>query len=237
MRPVLDDFRHATRRLGATPAFAMTAVLTLALGLGASTAIFTALNTLLLRPLPYAEPERLVFIWGHRDTAPQLPVSLPVALDVAQRTRSFVGVEAWTSLPDTQFSLTAAGEPVDVQYAVVSAGLFPLLGAQPVRGRLFGAADDRLGSPRVAILSERLWRDRFASSGDLVGRAIVLDGAPYTVVGVLVDSFRFVEYPRAPAIWLPLGSDPFRDRRFAPVATMGVAARLRPGVSPETART
>jgi putative ABC transport system permease protein len=237
MRPVLDDFRHATRRLGATPAFAMTAVLTLALGLGASTAIFTALNTLLLRPLPYPEPERLVFIWGHRDTAPQLPVSLPVALDVAQRTRSFVGVEAWTSLPDTQFSLTAAGEPIDVQYAVVSAGLFPLLGGQPVRGRLFGAADDRLGSPQVAILSERLWRDRFASSGDLVGRAIVLDGAPYTVVGVLADSFRFVEYPRAPAIWLPLGSDPFRDRRFAPVATMGVAARLRPGVSLETART
>ena len=235
---MLQDVKYAIRRLAATPAFTVTAIVTLALGLGATTAIFGALNATMLRPLPYPAADRLVFVWGHRETAPtpQLPVSLPVALDVRLRTRSFAAVETWTSLSDTRFSLTTGGDPEDVQYAVVSAGLFPLLGARPVRGRVFGEGDDRLGASHVAVISERLWRRRFSGADDLIGQAIVLDGMPYSVVGVLDEGFRFVEFPRAPDVWLPLGSDPFRDRRFAPVATMGVVARLRTGVSLEAAR-
>jgi len=238
MATVWTDVRYAARRLAATPGFTLAVVLTLALGLGVNTAMFTALEAMVYRSLPYPDADRLVFVWGHRPASPMplLPVSLPVALTVGERSHSLDRVEAWTSLPDTRFSLTDGGNPIDVQYAVVSSGLLPMLGAQPVRGRGFTAADDRMGTPRVAMISGRLWQDRFAAADDVVGRSLSLDGDAYTVVGILPSSFRFVDYPRSPDVWLPLGSDPFQARRFAPMAAMGIVAHLAPGATVETAR-
>jgi len=238
MDTLLQDLRYAARTLARSRGFTLAAVATLALGIGANASVFGAIHGLFLAPLPYPHADRMLFVWGHRTTSthPQLPVSLPVALDVHRRTRSFDAVAAWTSLPDTRFSLTGAGEPVDVQYAVVTAELIPLLGGRLVAGRGLLAEDDSLGAARVALIGERLWRDRFGASSATLGRAITLDGVPYDVVGVVAEDFRFVEYPRAPEIWLPLGSDPFGDRRFAPAAAMGVIARLRPGVTLDAAR-
>ncbi len=121
--------------------------------IGATTAIFTAVNAVFLRPLPYPDADRLVFVWGYRAQPDrQLPISLPVALEVESQDRVFDRVGAWTSAPDTRFSLTTGGEPEDVQYAVVSADLFPLLGAAAARGRRFERLDDRMGAPRVAMI-------------------------------------------------------------------------------------
>lgn len=121
---------------------------------------------------------------------------------MASQDRVFDRLGAWTSAPDTRFTLTTGGDPEDVQYAVVSADLFPLLGAVAARGRRFEAADDRMGAPRVAMLSHRLWQRRFAGSDAIVGPAIRLDGQPHVVIGVLPAGFRFVEFPRAPDVGL-----------------------------------
>jgi predicted permease len=237
MDTLIQDVRYAARRLTASPGFSVAALLTLALGIGANSAIFGAIHAMFLRQLPYPDADRLVFVWGHRKeaTTPQLPVSLPVVLDLREHARSFDVIEAWTSTPDTRFALTGAGDPQDVQYAVVTAGLLRLLGADPVVGRRFTAEDDRPGAAPVVQVSDRLWR-RLGGRPDIVGSRLLLDGAPHTVVGVLPSTFRFVDAPRAPDVWLPLGSDPFRDRRFAPVASMGIVARLRDGVPIERAR-
>ena len=232
MDHLLQDLRYSRRMLARAPGFTAVAILTLAMGIGATTAIFTAVNAVFLRPLPYPDADRLVFVWGHRaEPDRQLPISLPVALEAASRGRVFDRLGAWTSAADTRFSLTTGGEPEDVQYAVVSADLLPLLGAAAERGRCFEASDDRMGAPRVAMISHSLWRRRFGQSDAIVGKSIRLDGEPHIVVGVLPATFRFVEFPRAPEVWLPLGSDPFRERRFAPVASMGAIAHLRAGVT------
>jgi putative ABC transport system permease protein len=161
---------------------------------------------------------------------------LPVAFNVASHDRVFDRLGVWTSGTDTRFSLTTGGEPEDVQYAVVSADLFPILGAAAERGRRFEAADDRMGAPRVAMISHSLWQRRFGRSDTLIGQSIRLDGQPHRVIGVLPAGFRFVEFPRAPDVWLPLGSDPFRERRFAPTAAMGAVAHLRNGVTVDMAQ-
>ena len=118
MSTVWTDVRYALRRLAATPGFTIAVVLTLALGLGVNTAMFTALEATTYRSLPYPDADRLVFVWGHRPASlmPLLPVSLPVAFTVGERSHSLDRVEAWTSLPDTRFSLTDGGNPIDVQY-------------------------------------------------------------------------------------------------------------------------
>lgn len=238
MQTLTQDVRFGLHALARSPLFTIVAATMLALGIGANLAVFAAVKALFLRPLPYPDASRLVFVWGHRDEAatPLLPVSLPVALRIAGHATTFDRVGAWTSLADTRFSLTGVGEAEDVQYAVVSAGLLDLLGARAAAGRTFRAADDRLGAPHVAVISDRLWRRGLGALPSAVGQTLTLDGAPYTVVGVLDPAFRFVDHPRAPDVWLPLGSDPFVDRRFAPAAAMGVVAHLRTGATLERAQ-
>ena len=239
MPGVVNDLRFAIRSLLKHRGFSAVIIATLALGIGANTAIFSVVNAALLRPLPFPDPDNLYLVWNHRPTSgfPQLPLSLPNALDVRQRARSFASLAMWTSFNDSRFSVTggcaaADCEPEKVQYALVSSNLLAVLGARPALGRSFGAADDERATAHGVIVSHRLWERRYANGRSVAGATITLDGNTLDVVGVLPAGFRFVSAPREPDVWLPFGLDPFRDRVYARGANaLGVVGRLRPGVS------
>ena len=245
MQTVVSDLRYALRSLRAHPAFTAVIIATLALGIGANTAIFSVVNAALLRPLPFRDADRLVLIWGERPASgyPQIPVSLPNFLDVRARARSFEDMAVWTSFTESRFSLTgvcaadAACEPEKVQYAVVSSNLFSVLGTRPSLGQGFISTDDSRETVRGVIVSRRLWDRRFTGRRTIDGATITLDGVRQPVLGVLPADFRFVNAPREPDVWLPLGLDPFRDRVYARGANaLGVVAKLRVGVPPASAQ-
>ena len=245
MQTVVSDIRFALRSLAARPAFSATVIATLALGIGANTAIFSVVNAALLRPLPFRDADRLVLIWSEKPASgyPQLPLSLPNFLDVRRRARSFDDMAVWTSFNDSRFSLTGACaapsgcEPEKVQYAIVSSNIFSVLGTRTELGQGFIAADDARESVRGVLVSRRLWDRRFTGRRSVEGATLTLDGVTRAVIGVLPASFAFVNAPREPDVWLPLGLDPFRDRIYARGATaLGVVAKLRAGVPPTAAQ-
>ena len=244
MLNVVSDFRFAIRSLLKHRAFAALIVATLALGVGANTAIFSVVNAALLRPLPFPESQNLYLVWAHRPASgmPQLPVSLPNFIDIRTRARSFESMAVWTSFADSRFSVTGgcAGadcEPEKVQYAVASSNLFAVLGIRPQLGRDFEPTDDQRATAHGVIVSRKLWDRRFGERRSLVGATITLDGNKLDVIGVLPADFRFVNAPRDPDVWLPLGLDPFRDRIYARGAnSLGVIGRLKPGIRPEAAQ-
>jgi predicted permease len=212
------DLRHAARLLRADPAFTLIACLTLALGIGATTAAFSVVHALLLKPLPYPDAERIVFPWL------QAPPGVSVGFDETpwgrwmfntydRQTRAFAHVGAFVS---GQFNLTGSGEPARLDGLRVSAGFLPALGVAPSLGRVFTREEDRPGHEPVVILSDRLWRDRFGADPTLVGRSILLNGAAHTVIGVMPARFVFPRdvpmpgsfaFPREAALWVPLALD------------------------------
>jgi putative ABC transport system permease protein len=220
------DLRHALRGLMAERAWTAVAVTTLALGIGANAAIFAVVDAALLRPLPFAEPERLVAVWGlEAGSGPQRQrTSYPDFRDFQQgATRSFEGFAAYR--PST-VTLTAPDvEPFRVEGAVASRELFPMLRAVPLFGRVFTADEDRAGGPAAVLLSEGLWRERWGGR-DVVGQAVTLDGEPHTIVGVMPAAFRF---PAEALLWTPAGREPRNE--FRGVHMYRVAARLRPGAA------
>ncbi|HET9983694.1 MAG TPA: ABC transporter permease [Longimicrobiales bacterium] len=231
------DVRYAARGLRRAPGFTAAAVVTLGLGIGANSAIFSAVDAVLLRPPPFPAPGRLVLLWGQRPDAgsPELPISYPNFRDLREATSAFAGVAAWSSFEDSRLVLTGAGEPEQLRFGVASGDFFDVLGVWPVAGRTFTPADDEARSGPVVLVSEGLWRRRLGGEPGAVGRSLTLDGRPYTVVGVLPASFRFGGDRHAPDVWIPLGQDPAgtgpRSRQFARGASfLGVVARLRPGV-------
>jgi len=185
-----QDLRYAFRQLTVAPLFAGVAVLTLALGIGANGAIFSVLNALLLRPLPYANPERLVLISGQKKDSPAAGGSLSWTRFemVRDNSRSFTGVAAFTS---EAFNLTGRGDPEEVPAARVSWNFFQVLGVPPALGRSFREAEDRTGGDNVILLSDAFWRRRFAADPAVVGSNLTLDQKDYAVVGVLPPGFRF----------------------------------------------
>jgi len=238
MHSVVNDLRFAIRSLLKHRAFTAVIVATLALGIGANTAIFSVVNAALLRPLPFPDPASLYLVWAYRPTSalPQLPLSLPNFLDVRARARSFQSLAVWTSFNDSRFSVTggcaaADCEPEKAQYAIVSSNLFDVLGVRPEIGRSFNVRDDDRATSHGVIVSQRLWDRRYGGRRSVTGATITLDGNTLDVVGVLPAAFRFVNAPREPDVWLPLGLDPFRDRVYARGSNaLGVVGRLRPGV-------
>ena len=244
MHTVVSELRFAVRSLLKHRAFAAIIIATLALGIGANTAIFSVVNAALLRPLPFPNADALYLVWGDRPASglPQLPLSLPNFLDVRTRARSFESMAVWTSFNESRFSVTdgcatAECEPEKVQYAIVSSNLFSVLGARPELGRDFNAGDDQRATARGVIISRRLWDRRFADRQTVTGATITLDGSRRDVIGVLPAEFRFVHAPREPDVWLPLGLDPFVDRAYARGSNaLGVIGRLRPAVSPAQAQ-
>jgi predicted permease len=228
---MLSDLRYGLRVLLRAPGFTSVAVMTLALGIGANAAMFSLVNGVLLRRLPFPEPDRLFVVYS---TAPQfsrMSSSYPNFLDWEKRNRSFSGIAAYRS---ESFNLTGQGQPERVPLAMVSASLFRIFDLTPVVGRTFTADDDRQGAAPVIVLSTRYWKERFAGDPSIVGRALVLDNVAYTVIGVTGNEIGIYRNARA---FVPIGNyrDPiFMDRGVS----MGMQAvgRLKPGVSAEQAQ-
>ncbi|MBV9772848.1 MAG: ABC transporter permease [Gemmatimonadetes bacterium] len=233
MDTLLQDLRYGLRALLRSPGFAVVAILTMALGIGASTAIFGVVDAVLLRPLPFPEPERLVRIRGVGESGGEGNVSVPNFEDWRAMSRSFeeMGI-------GTQWPVNLTGDsPERVGGAVVSSGFFRTLGVRPALGRTFLPGEDRVGGPRVVVLAHDLWRRRFGGDPGVLGRTLQLDGEGFTVVGVMPADFHPPFQERETALWKPIG---FRmtagsaDERSS--AYFQVVGRLRPGVTPEQAR-
>lgn len=221
------DARRAVRRLSRAPALTLVAAGTLALGIGTSTAIFSVFEKAVLQPLPYAKPDELVTLWqrdllhGQNDK-----VTGGDLADWRARARSFSQIGfAW----DVQYTLAGSGgrPPQSLRAFQFSANLFALLGARPALGRVFGPGDDQEGADHLAVLSHHLWETAFDAAPDVVGRVIQLDGAPYTVIGVMPASFAHPD--RGTDLWTPLAIPPGLARNRT-LHAFQVVARLRPGV-------
>jgi putative ABC transport system permease protein len=227
----LQDVRFGLRMLRKNPGFTIVAILTLAIGIGANTAIFSVVNTVLLAPLPFRDPDRLVMLWGRnlQKGLDGLPVSPGLFSAWKASNHVFEGMAAST---DDLNTLTGGGEPEMVIGYDFSADYLPLLGSHPSLGRTFLPEEDRPGGPNVALLSDRIWRRRFSADPGIVGKTIQLGSAPYTVIGVMPTSFR---WPDLVEIWTPLAmpSSALNDwkNRY-----LRVVARLKPGVTIEQAQ-
>ena len=193
------DLRYAVRMLAKSPGFAVVAILTLALGIGANTAIFTVANTLLLRPLPYADPGRLALLFADRRGQLQGFSYLRYSL-LRDQTRSFSGVAAFAS--DT-FNLTGRGDPEQLSSARVSANFFDVLGVRPELGRSFAVNGDQLDAKPEVMISHTLWLRRFGAGKDIIGESVELDSRDYTIIGVLPSGFAFSELGANVDIWSP----------------------------------
>jgi putative ABC transport system permease protein len=230
---LIQDFRYGLRMLVKNPGFTFVAVLALALGIGANSAIFSVVNTVLLRPLPYTDPERLVMVW--EDAAKRgFPRDTPAAanyIDWRDQNQVFEGMAA---IADQSFNLTGVGDPERIDGRRVSANLFALLGVEPQLGRAFLPEEDRPGGNRVVVMSHGLWQRRFGSDINIAGKAFTLNGESYTVVGVMPPGFQFPS--RDDELWVPIAHSPQeaanRGRHY-----LQVIARMKPGVTLQQAQT
>src|SRR5580698_11213580 len=207
MHNLLQDLRFAIRQLRKSQGFALTTILTLALGIGATTAMFSLINSVLLRPLPFPEPDRLMTI-APLDTssvAAGIPGSLsyPDFFDWRSRQHSF---DAIASYRRDSHTLTGSGAPQELESETVSADFFRVLGVNPMLGRGFIADDEKKGT-RVVVLSHELWQSTFGGDRDIVGRNITLDQNSYSVIGVMPADFTFPLLKPAPAFWASLAYD------------------------------
>lgn len=234
MSSLLQDLRFAIRQLRKSPGFALTTVLTLALGIGATTAIFSLINTVLLRPLPFPDPDRLMSAMA-LDTSVRksgIPgnLSYPDFFDWRTRNHSF---EALACYRRDSVTLTGSGTPQQLESQTVSSDLFRALGMKPTQGRGFVADDEKPGT-HVAVLSHETWQSLFGADPNIVGRTITLDRNGYTVLGVMPKGFQFPIQNPAPALWVSLaddatGKDPMTGQRGAEALTL--VGRLKPGVT------
>ena len=231
MRSVLQDLRYGARLLLRSPGFSLVAIVALAIGIGANTAIFSVINTLLLERLPYPDADRLAIVWEHNT--------------VRQRTSNVVGPANfihWREMNQVfedlaaitlTYSVTATGngEPEELQAQSISAELFQILGVQPARGRAFTASENVPGSTTV-VISDRLWRRRFGSDPDILQRSLVSQGTPNTIVGVMPPGFSFLD--KSVDVWRPIG---FTAASRTPRGrSLMVVGRLKPDVTVERAQ-
>ena len=229
---LLQDIRYGIRTLGKNPGFTAVAVLTLALGIGANTAIFSVVENVLLRPLPYPQPGDLVQIWNtYPPQAPRAGLSPGDYADWRQQNASFSEMGGYAHISQG-FNLTGEGEPQRVLGSYASAGLFPLLGIHLAAGHYFVEEEDRAGSSPVVILSHHLWQSRFGGDAAVIGRTIKLDNQRYTVVGVLPADFRLLRWPD---LWMPIGQYGDDLTEHVHHAFIGVA-RVKTGVTLAQAR-
>ena len=223
------DLRYAVRSLRTHPGFTAVVLATLALGIGANAAIFSVVNAVLLRPLPYEGADRIVVVWGdlHRPGVNEIPASAGEYVDYRDRSHAFDQVAVYDT---AGFNLTGGGEPERVDGAIVTASLFPLLGASAAIGRTFLAAEEQPGRNDVALIGHGLWRRRFGANPAIVGQVVSIDGRPTQVVGVMPPRFQFPD--PAIEIWKPLLLDADAvsdDNRGSHGYT--ALARLRPGAT------
>jgi predicted permease len=227
-----QDLRYGLRMLAKNPGFTVVAVVALALGIGANSAIFSVVNTVLLRPLPYKEPDRLVMVWedASRHGYPRDTPAAANYMDWREQNQVFEGMAA---LADQSFNLTGVGEPERIDGRRASASLFPLLGVEPLLGRAFTPEEDQPGANRVVIMSHGLWQRRFGSDPNITGKTLTLNGESYMVVGVMPSHFQFPS--REVDLWVPLAltsqEATNRGRHY-----LQVIARMKTGVTYEQAQ-
>jgi len=243
MRTLLQDFRFALRQFKKSPGFALTTILTIALGIGGTTAIFSLVNTVLLRPLPFPDPDRIMSVESRNDRNPGIrgsagaPLSYPDFFDWRSQNKSF---SALASFHDNDFTMTGIGEPKHLTGHVVAADFFRILGVSPALGRGFNRDDEKPGV-HVVVLSHTLWESAFGSASDIVGRSVTLDNKSYTVVGVMPRGFEFPIQNPAPMLWTSLGDDGYDPAGQPMTAERGahflaVIGRLNPGVTSDQAQ-
>ncbi len=232
----LQDMRYALRMLRKNPGFTAVAVLTLALGVGANTAIFSIVYAVLLKPLPYANPDELFTAFQANKQQ-----------GIAETGCSYLNYEEWRTQNHVfgelggvlahQLTLTGRGEPSVVNASVVTPEIFELLGVKPMAGRMFFPADGKQGAPPVALLSEDLWRGRFATDPTIIGSSIDLDKRPFTIIGIIPTAFR-TPFNKKQDVWIPLVQDPVFSTFIPQRGThlLPVIGRLKPGVSVEQAQ-
>ena len=245
METLWQDVRYGIRQLRKSRGFAVIAILTLALGIGANTAIFTVVNTVFLHPLPVHDPDRLmgIFTTDQRNRGGLnnfLPISQPNAKDVAERSRSFGGVMMFTG---AGVSMTIDGKPQAFAAELVSGNYFDVLGVQAALGRTFRADEDQPGASGTIVLTHGVWERYFASNPSVVGKDVLLNGQGFTVIGVMPRGFKGTAVLGGPDMWLPMAThdqvlagvqkDLYNDRRFLNFFAVG---RLKQGVATEQAR-
>jgi putative ABC transport system permease protein len=231
MESLIKDLRYAVRSLVKRPGFAAIAVITLALGIGSNTAIFSVVNAVLLRPLPFPEPDRLVMIWEDASFA-GFPRNTPAAANYADwktQNQTFADMAAQDS---RSMNLTGDAEPERIDASGVTANFFSLLGVRPLLGRTFSAEEDQPQANKVVVINYRLWQQRYGGERTIVGRDILLNGEKHTVVGVMPASFEFLK--SQVGVWVPIAFTPeglaSRTRHY-----LTVVARMKPGVTVDQA--
>jgi predicted permease len=231
----IQDLRYGARMLARSPGFTAIAVLTLALGIGVNTALFSVVNGVLINPLRFPEPDRLVAVFSRNASYTQASVSYPNFLDWVRDNRSFSALAAFRG---DDFNLTGSGEPEHVPVEMVSADFFPVLGVRPVLGRTFRPDEDQLGGTPVALIGGGFWKRKFGAAPDVVGKTLTLNGVAYNIVGVIPASFRYIGGNFHPSdVYTPVGqfNEPMFRSRGAGMGTNAVG-RLKPGVSLEQAK-
>jgi putative ABC transport system permease protein len=225
MGVLLQDIRYGIRMLLRSPGFTIVAVLTLALGIGANTAIFTVVNAVLLRPLPYKDASRLVNLNSTLTYFPEFHLGESPAdfVDIKTKNQSF---ESMAMYQMSAMNLTGEGNPEEISAGAVSPNLFPMLGVRPLRGRWFIEEEEQPGKDSTAILSYGLWQRRFGADPGAIGKNLTLNGKLYTIVGILPSGFRF---PQKTDLWIPLALSP-ADLREREMHGTEVLAKLKPGV-------
>ena len=232
---LLQDLRYGLRMLMKSPGFTAVAILTLALGIGANTALFSVVNGVLLNPLPYPHPEQLVTLHESKPNFATGSISLPNFLDWQKNNSTFSGMAVSRGY---SFNLTGRGEAEPLRARFITSDFFSVLGVKPVMGRDFAPGEDKIGAAPIAMISEGLWRRKFNSSGSAIGESLALDGKGYTVVGVIPASFdlSFGSF-RNIDVFVPLGQwdNPLLPTRASGLGIHGIG-RLKPGVTIEQAR-
>ena len=235
MQTLLQDLRYGMRMLFNKPGFAAVAVITLALGIGANTAIFSVVNAVLLRPLPFREPGKLVRVYSEFPTMDlrKFWMSVPEFMDISNEAKSWESIGAWSP---GGLNVATDAEPIRVTSANVTRGLIETLGVQPAMGRNFSPEEDRRGGPLTAIISDGLWRRAFGAEGDIIGKEIQINSRKFTVIGVMPRGFDFPAGSNDPAqVWVSFQFDPAnpgnRGGHF-----LNVIGRLTPDATIEQAR-
>ena len=235
---MLQELKFALRALIKTPGFTAVALFTVALAIAANTAVFSLVNALLIKPLPFKDPQKLVLLFEKFSGMglDQIPVSVPEYLDYEKQLTSYEGIGAFNF---GNFNLTGGDTPERVQGAVVTPSVFPVLGVQPIKGRVFN--DDEMGEGKdgVVVISERLWRRRFNSDPQLVGQQVPINGRSFTVVGIMPATFEFplplfgvqgATFAERADIWKPVAFTP-DELKNRGSRSYGVVGRLKPGVT------
>jgi predicted permease len=229
------DFRYALRSLRHDPRFALTAILALALGIGANTALFSIVNAVLLRPLPYPQPEKLVTLRESKPNFATGSVSFPNFLDWRKENRTFASMAVMRG--GRTLTLTGAGEAEQVNSMLLSSGFFEQLAVNPILGRTFTEGEERVGAAPTVMLSAAFWKRKFAASPEVLGKSLTLDGKDFTIIGVVPASFDFLGAFRSIDVYQPIGQWD-NTALLSRSAGLGISVlgRLKPGVTIDQAR-